>query len=86
MTLQKTIDRTETAATALRRHLYFHTFRCVEDFVVAVKNLFETPPQSLTGFRWKSIGRIGLDVDILNTRDPATQDGPHLSYAGSSPS
>lgn len=35
-------------------------------------------PQSLTRLGWESIGRVGLDVDILDTSDPATQDGAHL--------
>lgn len=39
--------------------------------------------RSLTRFGWKTIGRVGLDIDILNTSDSATQDGPHLSPAGS---
>lgn len=35
-------------------------------------------PQSLTRLGWESIGRVGLDVDILDTSDPAAQDGAHL--------
>lgn len=35
-------------------------------------------PQSLTRLGWESIGRVGLDVDILDPSDPATQDGAHL--------
>lgn len=35
--------------------------------------------QSLTRFGWKSIGRVRLDIDVFNTSDSATQDGPHLS-------
>lgn len=38
----------------------------------------ETSPRPLTRLGWKSIGRVGLDVDVLNTSDSATQDGAHL--------
>ena len=36
--------------------------------------------RSLTRFGWKSIGRVGLDIDILDPSDSATQDGPHLPW------